>query len=93
MVPTVRIGIVGDFDGNRTSHIATCDALDHAAEDLRITVAHNWIATEKLEDDSGLGELKSYDGMWGAPGDPHSSPGIINAIEFARNNDVPYLGT
>jgi CTP synthase (UTP-ammonia lyase) len=43
--------------------------------------------------DDKLALLQEFDGVWGAPGDPKSSLGVINAVQFSREKDIPYLGT
>jgi CTP synthase (UTP-ammonia lyase) len=89
----VRIAIVGDFDREKRSHWATEAALFHAAARLRLDVEPRWVATDVLAAE-GVGRLAEFDGIWGAPGSPFASPtGMLRAIEFARVNSVPYLGT
>jgi CTP synthase (UTP-ammonia lyase) len=91
-VDHVRIAIIGDFDRGKHSHWALKAALFHAAARLELAVEPCWIATPTLEHDcSGL---SGFDAIWGAPGSPFASAhGMLNGIEHARTNDVPYLGT
>lgn len=92
MCITVRIGIIGDYDG-RPSHIATQEALKHSAERLKTGLEYEWLPTEAFENGVKK-ELDSFDGLWCAPGSPYKSMnGAINAIGFARINDYPFLGT
>ncbi len=86
-----RIGIVGDFDG-RPTHRATDDALAHAAAALGAETQVRWLATEELARDArGLSEL---DALFIAPGSPYRSiEGALGAIRFAREGDLPLLGT
>lgn len=87
----VKIGIIGDYDG-RPSHLATQEALMHAAKKLDIEVEYKWLPTLMLE--SGEGELEHYDGLWCAPGSPYKSMnGAINAIKYARESNCPFIGT
>jgi CTP synthase (UTP-ammonia lyase) len=89
-----RIAIVGDFDRRKHSHWATDAALFHAGARLRITVEPHWIGTPELADADKVCLLKDFDGVWGAPGSPYASmPGILNAISYARERNVAYLGT
>jgi CTP synthase (UTP-ammonia lyase) len=38
--------------------------------------------------------LAATDAIWGAPGSPFASAdGMLRAIRYAREHDVPYLGT
>ncbi|MFT4145098.1 MAG: hypothetical protein QM644_11645 [Mobilitalea sp.] len=87
----IKIGIIGDYDG-RPSHIATEAALKHSANMLELELEYNWLSTSTF--DSSVQELHNYDGLWGAPGSPYKSMnGALNAIQFARENNYPYLGT
>lgn len=93
MKKTTRIAIIGDFDRNRPSHSATNNALHHAATALFTDVDTHWLSTQPLESTANLHYLTNFDGIWGAPGDPASSLGVVNAIQVARENNIPYLGT
>ena len=89
----MKIGIIGDFDKNRPAHVATSEAIQDTAHYLSRNVLVQWIPTQSLESDTALLQLQKCDGIWGAPGNPESSPGVINAIQVARENNIPYLGT
>lgn len=87
----IRIGIIGDYDG-RPSHLATEEALKHAAKKLEIDMEYKWLPTAWF--DSHEHELQYYDGLWCAPGSPYKSMnGAINAIKFARESNCPFIGT
>lgn len=91
MNSNIRIGIIGDYDG-RPSHIATEEALKHAAKKLDIQMEFKWLTTVML--DSSNDELVSYDGLWCAPGSPYKSMnGAIHAIKYARESKCPFIGT
>lgn len=88
----VRIGIIGDYDG-RPSHLATNEALRHCAAKLGLYLATEWIATDLLEEGASQ-KLTGYDGLWCAPGSPYKSmAGAVNAIQYARENNIPFIGT
>jgi CTP synthase (UTP-ammonia lyase) len=91
----VRIAIVGDFDRGKPSHWATEAALYHAAARLGVSVAPRWIATPELAGPGAARQrLAGCDGIWVAPGSPFASmAGALGAIELARRDGVPYLGT
>ncbi len=93
MKKATRIAIIADFDENRPSHIATLDALKHASVVLSAEIETCWFPTEPFEKKGSLSALEQFDGIWGAPGIPESSPGFINAIQVAREKRIPYLGT
>ena len=90
----IKIGIIGDFDLDRPSHIATNKALEHAAKDLGVSLDSEWLPTLPLEEESSLKELKSFDALWCAPGSPYKSmDGALESIRFAREKDWPFIGT
>jgi len=89
----MKIAIIGDYDLNRPSHIATTESIQKVAAYLSKKVVAQWVPTHSLETDDTLGKLQDFDGIWGAPGDPDSSMGVINAIQVSREKDIPYLGT
>lgn len=89
----ISIGIVGDFDPGFPPHPATEAAVRHSAAALDLAVEVRWHATEPLataELDRALGD----DALWCAPGSPYRSlDGALRAIRFARERDLPLLGT
>ena len=90
----IKIGIIGDFDPQRTYHAATNSALSHAAVLLNQKLALDWIPTRELEDWSKINQLDQYDGLLCSPGSPYlSMSGALNGIRFARENDWPFIGT
>ncbi|MBI3342910.1 CTP synthase [Candidatus Gottesmanbacteria bacterium] len=94
---SVTIAIVGKYFATgeyqlRDSYAALMDAIDHAAWRLGIDGRIQWIQAEKLEK-GDMGELRGASGVivpigWG----PRGVEGKIKAIQFARENKIPYLG-
>ena len=94
MSDPVRIGILGDFNGDFRSHHATNDALQHAAHKLHMEVESQWLPTPSLAADGAQKTLEGFDGLWASPGSPYKSfDGMLKGIEFARTRDWPFLGT
>lgn len=94
MRQSLRIALLGDFDPQKHSHWATEAALFHAASWLGFDVEPRWFSTEALESRDAQDFLAHFDGLWGAPGSPfRSASGMLRGIEFARQRDLPYLGT
>jgi CTP synthase (UTP-ammonia lyase) len=94
MTPSLAIGIIGDHDPDRISHVATNEALAHAADVLSTTLDVSWLPTPSLEGDGGEGVLARYDALWCAPGSPYASmDGALRAIRYARERDRPFIGT
>lgn len=89
----MRIAIIGDYDQERPSHVATSGCLRRTSRYLSRQVEAEWLPTPLFEADHNLAKLLKFDGVWGAPGDPDSQLGMINAIQFAREKEIPYLGT
>jgi CTP synthase (UTP-ammonia lyase) len=86
----VRIGVVGDY---RETHLATGAAIEHAAEGRAWTTQVTWIATPDVEGKAAQ-TLAGFDALWIAPGSPYRSmQGALDAITYARTQDVPLLGT
>jgi CTP synthase (UTP-ammonia lyase) len=94
-VARARIGIVGEFQSNFAPHTAIDAAVEHAlaADPSRPPIALEWVATSDAED-LNKEELAAYAGWWIAPGSPYRSMnGALRIIRYAREHDVPLLGT
>lgn len=73
--------------------MATDAALRHSADHLGAAVEVRWLATDLLAD-AGTDRALDADALWCAPGSPYKSlDGALRAIRFARESDVPFLGT
>lgn len=92
MSSLIRIGVIGDFESERPSHKATNEALNHCADYLNINLDVKWLSTASLEKDIDK-IVCDFDGLWCAPGIYKSMNGALKAIQFARENDYPYIGT
>lgn len=88
----MAIGIVGDFDKNRISQVKTNQCIEDIAAILDISIAKQWVPTDVIDRES-VKELDTYDGLWAAPGDYSNPSGAILAIQYARENNIPFLGT
>lgn len=93
MEHTVKVGIIGDFNAGYPSHIATNEAIKHAADALGISVDVRWFPTVSLEGQPASA-LELCDALWCSPGSPYQSmEGALQAICFARERDYPFIGT
>ncbi len=82
---------IGDYS-LADSYISINQALQHAAANLNVNVAIDWLDAKTFErGDASC--LSSYDGII-VPGGFGSSgvEGKIKAIRYARENNIPYLG-
>ncbi len=89
-----KIGIIDDYNESFIPHKATNDALNHASRYLGIKIEIQWLSTALLEQNVVEKYLKQFNVLWCAPGSPYQSlKGALNAIQFARENDWPFIGT
>lgn len=92
---SVRIAVVGKYVTLPDSYVSVYHALSHAGASIGRKVEIQWIDSEKFEngDRANLSMLKDFDGVL-APGGfgKRGSEGIISAANFARTNNIPYLG-
>ena len=94
----VRIAVVGKYIELKDAYKSIIEAFIHAGIPNRVGVEQVWIDAESLEgDDIGDHQLAEiFDDIHGilVPGGfgERGIPGKINAIRFARENDIPFLG-
>ncbi|MDO8530480.1 MAG: CTP synthase [bacterium] len=75
-------------------YISVIEALKHASAHLDAGIKLSYLDSEEYEKDPAkLEELRAFDGIV-VPGGFGSRgvEGIVKAIEFARNNKIPYFG-
>jgi CTP synthase (UTP-ammonia lyase) len=89
----VRIAIVGDYKAGHFSHVATDDALSHAADRLEVKIEKAWLPTPSLDGPFAGRMLGEFDGFLCGPGDYASMTGALFAIRFARERYYPFVGT
>ncbi|MCK4996682.1 CTP synthase [Candidatus Pacearchaeota archaeon] len=92
----VDIAIVGKYleVGNfqlTDSYLSVSAALSHAGAANDVGINIHWISSKKIE--NGEVDFSKYDGIL-VPGGFGSSgvEGKIAAVQYARENDIPYLG-
>ncbi len=90
----LKVGIIGDYDPQFRSHIATEGALGHAAAALSVSVHSSWLPTQSLANGFDETTLKQFDAFWCAPGSPYKSmDGALRGIQFAREKGWPFIAT
>lgn len=90
----LSIGIIGDYDKSKPSHLATNQAIRHAATSKSVTADVTWLPTASFLVDSGPERLAPYDGIWISPGSPYRSmTGALKGIRIAREINIPLIGT
>ncbi|KAM0858714.1 hypothetical protein ACQ4PT_047644 [Festuca glaucescens] len=100
---TVRIAMVGKYTGLSDSYLSVLKALLHASVDCRRKLVVDWVASTDLEDSTKIEAPDAYESAWnllkGADGilvpggfGDRGVQGKILAAQYARENNVPYLG-
>lgn len=88
----IKIGLIGDYSPDVTAHVAIPKALRLAAAEAGCEVEKSWLATETLL--GNLQRLSNFHGLWCVPASPYKSmDGALSAIRFAREQNIPFLGT
>jgi CTP synthase len=90
----VRVAIVGKYAELEDSYLSIKEAIKHAATELGCKVELKWIESEDLEDVGVLDSfLEDVQGIL-VPGGfgPRGVEGKINAITYAREHKIPFLG-
>ncbi len=91
---TTRVGILGDFNPEYHSHLATNASLRHAAQALGRHVESEWIPTPSLLEPGAAQMLEGFDALWISPGSPYKSmAGMLAGIERARLGNWPLVAT
>ena len=89
----MEIAIVGDFRNSKTQ-LAIADSIEHSNGYLGVTTTYRWIDTTTLDTDCYAEILQNTNGIWSATGCPFKSMnGSLNAIRYARENQIPHIGT
>lgn len=92
MSSRISIALVGDFNPSVTAHQAIPLALGLAAAHHRVHIDPVWVPTVQIWESDA--ELAKFDGVWCVPASPYkNTEGALDAIRFARERSVPFLGT
>ena len=90
---TVTIGLVGKYIKLHDAYLSVVEALNHAGYEHGTKVEINWIDSELITQENAAEMLKGCDGIL-VPGGfgNRGIEGMIYAAQYARENNVPYLG-
>ena len=89
----VKIGLVGKYVELQDSYKSIVESLDIAGVSNSCKVKLKWISSEKVSSKNVEKKLTGIDGLLVAPGfGERGIEGKIEAIRFARENDLPFLG-
>ena len=88
---TIKIAMVGKYVTLADSYVSVNHALKHAGASIGRSIEIDWIDSETLN--GNINTLEKYGGIL-VPGGfgTRGSEGIINTANFARENNIPYLG-
>lgn len=87
---SLKLAIIGEYDPAFEPHVHTDAAIVHAAAALHLDVHSEWISTATIR----IEQLSDFDALWCAPGSPYLDLSrTLDAIRFAREHDMPTLGT
>ena len=86
----VRVGFIRKYINNSDNYVSLVEALNHAAIELKLKLELEMIDAEDPEMFTQLKKCHSVliPGGWGSRG----TEGKIEAIKFARENNLPFLG-
>ncbi|MGQ9538511.1 MAG: CTP synthase [Candidatus Bathycorpusculaceae bacterium] len=90
----IHIALVGKYAGLADSYVSMNEALRHGGAACRTKVNIHYIEAEAFEKNpSKIQMLKDFDGVFVPYGfGPRGTEGKIMAINFARENNIPFLG-
>lgn len=90
---TVEIGLAGKYVKLHDAYLSVAEALRHAGYELGANIRIRWIDAETIIPDKAEEVLAGLDGIL-VPGGFGSRgiEGMIQAAEYAREHNVPYLG-
>ncbi|HSJ85058.1 MAG TPA: CTP synthase [Acidimicrobiia bacterium] len=89
----VRVGIVGKYVGLPDAYLSVAEALRHAAAGLGLKLDLVWVPSDELTGLLADTYLEDLDGIVIPGGFGYRGvEGKIQAIRYARENDVPLLG-
>ncbi|MEX1550156.1 CTP synthase [Enterococcus sp. C50] len=89
----VRIALVGKYVELPDAYISVVEALKHSGFAYDADIELDWVKAQELTEENVAERLKDADGILvpGGFGD-RGVEGKIEAIRFARENDIPFLG-
>ncbi len=89
----VVIGFVGKYLELKESYKSLTESLIHSGAHLDTKVEIHWVDSEKIEEQGAEAHLADVDSILVAGGfGARGVEGKISAIQYARLNNVPYLG-
>lgn len=93
LTDSVTIALVGKYVELHDAYLSVAEALTHGGIGNKVKVNIKWVDSETIDDQNVDEILSDVDGVL-VPGGfgPRGIEGMITAIRYARENDVPFLG-
>ena len=83
----MKIALIGDYDEAVPAHQAIPLAIKLSGVE---GVSFKWIHSTEVDP----AQLSNFGGIWAVPASPYlNMENILSGIQFARENDIPFLGT
>lgn len=91
--PEVTIALVGKYVELHDAYMSVREAVKHAALATGVEARIEWVHSADVEKGSGMDIIQNAHGII-VPGGfgSRGTEGKINAVQYARENKVPYLG-
>jgi CTP synthase (UTP-ammonia lyase) len=87
----IKIALVGERDDSVPAHQGIPLSLQLAANSLGLSLTFEWLPTDQI---ISVESVAGFKGIWCVPATPYRSmDGALLAIRYARENQVPFLGT
>ncbi len=94
----IKIAVVGKYFGTGNfeladSYVSVIEAIKHAGWACKANIKLSWVDSLKVEESGAKKVLSGYEGII-VPGGfgSRGTEGMIAAIRYARENNIPYLG-
>ncbi len=89
----VKIGLIGKYIELKDSYKSISESFIHSGAQNECKVNIEWIHSESITEENVAEKLKDLQGILVAPGfGTRGIEGKIEAIRYARENNVPFLG-
>lgn len=89
---STTIALIGDYNKSVIAHGTIPHALELACHATNVNLNWTWIPTTSISDAAEC--LAEFTAIWVVPGSPYKNmDGALGAIQFARENNRPFLGT
>ncbi|KAB1062687.1 CTP synthase [Salibacter halophilus] len=89
----LKIALVGKYVELKDSYKSIAEAFIHAGAQNETAIDLQWVHSESIEKDNVQEKLGEMDAILVAPGfGERGIEGKLNAVKFARENKIPFLG-